>query len=145
VKYFTKSRSEAGGEKRNPSRIVLIGGGKEPSRAALNELIVGEDEFRENLVTVGFIKLPSSVSTVNPVLVIIIESVASPSFCLGETIRVDLPRFIKNDQLSLICRLPRFAEVPPEAGFFDKVTPAVVKIATGFGGDLSFSVTDGWE
>jgi hypothetical protein len=55
VKYFTKSRSEAGREERNPIRIILIGGGKEPSRAALNELIVGEDKFRENLVTVGFI------------------------------------------------------------------------------------------
>ena len=145
MKYVTKSRSEARGEKGKSGRIVLIRGRKEPSWAARNELIIGENEFRENLVTVGFIQLPSGVSTVNPVFVIMIESVAFTFFCLGEAIRVDLPRFVENDQFGLICRLPRFAEVSPEAGFFHKVAATVEKIATGFGGDLSFSVTDGWQ
>lgn len=145
MKYFTKSRSEARGKKGKPGRIVLIRGRKEPSWAARNELIVGENEFRENLVTVGFIQLPSSVSTVNPVFVIMIESVGFTSFCLRETIRVDFPRLVKNDQFGFICRLTRFAEVSPEAGFFHKVAATVVKIATGFGRDLGFSVTDGWK
>jgi hypothetical protein len=97
------------------------------------------------LVTVGFIQFPSGVSAVNPVFVIIIEPVGVTYFFLGEAIRVDLPRLIKNDQFGLICRLPRFAEVSPKAGFFDKVAATVVKIATGFGCDLSFSVIDSWE
>ena len=145
MKYFTKSRSEARGKKGKPGRIVLIRGRKEPSWAARNELIVGENEFREDLVTVGFIQFPSGVSAVNPVFVIIIEPVGVTSFFLGEAIRVDFPRLVENDQFGLICRLTRFAEVSPEAGFFHKVAATVVKIATGFGCDLSFSVIDSWE
>ena len=145
MKYFTKSRSEARGEKGKPSGIVLIGGRKEPPWATRNELIVGENEFRKDLVAVGFIKFPAGVSTVNPVFVIIVKSVSFTSLQLGEAIRIEFPRFLKNNQSGFVSRLSRFAEVSPKAGFFHKVTAAVVKIATGFGRNLSFSVTDGWQ
>ena len=138
VKFFTKSRFLASRKESHPVRMIIVGWRKEPSRIGADQLVVGQQEFRQKQVAVGLIKSPAGVAAINFVFVVVVKAVISPGTGFRKTVGIALSGFVEDHQLGRPGWLSGLPEIAPKAGFLHIISPSVVEISARLGFNLSF-------
>ena len=124
--------------------VVVVLGAEEPAWAFADNVVSGEHKLGEKLVGVDLVSCVSSVVTTEFVFVVIVKPVAVADWAvLWHPVGLEFFAFVDYNEFCLACALPRFADIPPEAGMLDEVASSVEKVATGFIGNFRLTLLDG--
>ena len=117
--------------------VVGVVGSEKPAGIPVDDFIIGQKEFREELIAVDVVNLSPGITSPDLVFVVLVKSIA-PAFgaVFGKAVGVELGAFAEDDKLAAVGGLSRFAQISPEAGFVHEISATVEKISARLRGDL---------